>query len=831
VRSLSLVLCLLLSSSFAQQLTQRTGGITPAPGKPANQHPTYRELRAIRVGGEAVAVSNLVLKRDVAIFTFTSGTFSFLQPVNGKVTGAVFIGNGTLKIEPVLPVERAVMGLIAKNGYEEQFSSLVLRFTDGTAAEIKKAATGSSAPTGDGELQDIKGRLQNTLHYNLDGRILNDVLGTPEKGIFWAFIKGKNHGDKQMFQIDPHGATGFAFYGRAYELSGFVPQRMGPAEVLYQTYSDTTNGIWLCEHFASEYASGAASGTEPNELLDATKHVIVAQIDRAGKLTGSDALTVSALEGGIATVSLDLFHKLRVQSVTGQDGKPLDFIQEGEKDDWGLFVVLPRPLQSGEEYSLLLTYAGKGAVSNSGGGNYDVEARDNWYPNTYFGDYADYELTFMAPKKMKIAGTGTLVREADEGDFSVSEWKSAAPIPVAGFTMGRFKVQTAKLEKEGYVVDGYANEDQPDWVKQVRRSASGADDLTGGIDRYKGDEAALGTMSTIPLLKRNVAEAQLAMQLYTAYFGKASIDQLAVTQQTPCNFGQAWPGLVYLPVCAFFDSTVRNELGLTDLRGYWQVVGPHEVAHQWWGHTVGWDSYSDQWMSEGFAELSASLFLQQFYKDKFKQFWHDEVLLLTERNANGFRGIDVPLTLGYRLANTRTGASIPRRLIYPKGGYILHMVRMMMYDRQHGDKPFQTLMQDFVNTYRNKPASTEDFKRMVEKHMTPVMDLDHNKKMDWFFNQYVYGTELPKYTFEHSIAPAGDGQYKLHFKITQSGVSDGFKMLAPVYLELANGTEVKLGAAPIVGNHSMEQDVTLPLKEAPKRATFNANFDVLAEPQ
>jgi aminopeptidase N len=286
---------------------------------------------------------------------------------------------------------------------------------------------------------------------------------------------------------------------------------------------------------------------------------------------------------------------------------------------------------------------------------------------------------------------------------------------------------------------------------------------------------------------------------------------------------------VYLPVCAFFDGTVRNALGLTDTRGYWEVVGPHEVAHQWWGHTVGWDSYRDQWMSEGFAELSASIFIQSVYKpDKFQKFWHDELQLLTEPTRTGFRGIDMPITLGYRLATPKTGYDIPRRLIYPKGAFILHMVRMMMFDRQNGDKPFREMMQDFVTTYRNKPATTEDFKAMVEKHITPVMDLDRNHKMDWFFDEYVYGTALPQYRFEHSIQPAGEGQYKLHFKLTQSNVPDNFKMPVPLYIELANGTQVKLGSAPILGNNSMEKDVVLPLKEAPRRALINANYDVLA---
>jgi hypothetical protein len=118
------------------------------------------------------------------------------------------------------------------------------------------------------------------------------------------------------------------------------------------------------------------------------------------------------------------------------------------------------------------------------------------------------------------------------------------------------------------------------------------------------------------MLKKALAEAQVAVQLYSSYFGTPPYKQLAVTQQWACNYGQAWPGLVYLPSCYFYDVTVRHELGL-DYRdfGYWKVVTPHEVAHQWWGHTVGFDSYRDQWMSEGFADMSASLYIQLIEKN------------------------------------------------------------------------------------------------------------------------------------------------------------------------------------------------------------------------
>jgi aminopeptidase N len=69
-------------------------------------------------------------------------------------------------------------------------------------------------------------------------------------------------------------------------------------------------------------------------------------------------------------------------------------------------------------------------------------------------------------------------------------------------------------------------------------------------------------------------------------------------------------------MCYFYDTTIRHQLGMDQGDpGYWKSVTSHEVAHQWWGHTVGFNSYRDQWMSEGFAEMSASLYLQLIEKN------------------------------------------------------------------------------------------------------------------------------------------------------------------------------------------------------------------------
>ncbi len=390
--------------------------------------------------------------------------------------------------------------------------------------------------------------------------------------------------------------------------------------------------------------------------------------------------------------------------------------------------------------------------------------------------------------------------------------------------------EESKLSKPPILLQSFANENPPDWVQSIQLSASG-----GGIPGRSGPGAPLGSMNTTGLNKKALAESEIAVQIYSDYFGVPLFSQIHITQQTACNFGQSWPGLVWIPICYYFDTTVRHELGLDwGDRGYWKVVTPHEVAHQWWGHTVGFSSSRDQWMSEGFADMSASLYLSLTEKDpkKFITFWNDEREILLEKDAQGFRAIDVgPLTMGYRANNSRTGSAITRRLIYPKGAYVLHMLRMMMFDNHTGDAQFKAMMQDFVSTYRGKPATTEDFKAMVEKHMTRDMDLAGNHKMDWFFNEYVYGTQLPTYKIDYTFEPDPSGDQVFNFKLTQSNVDGNFRMLVPIYLELPDGRMFNLGHAHLAGNTTIQQKIPLKgLKSAPHRALINYYDDVLASP-
>ena len=764
----------------------------------------YHQLRNPALGHDVFAVKELTLTRDAAVFTLHSGTLCLLAPADGVVTGAVFSGNGSISLETDSETEREQIKLLTKEPFlHEEFERLVLRFSDLTSEEIRQSGAVTPAPgvsCNAGGLDDANRKLRSPIRYNLAARLLQDVLARDTNGVFYAFIDGQKYSNKMLYVIDPHGVPKLLL---PTESSGVPPIDILPEEVGLFTYNERRFGVWYARHLKAEYKTGEAVGTQQNGFIGSIRHSLDASIEKNGELSGTDRSTVQSNVSRLYVVPFDLYEKLRVKSVTDSSGQPLTFIQEDKNQDPQFSVVLAKPLQKGETLTVVTSYSGKDVVFNEGNANYYPVARDNWYPNTRFGDYADYELTLRVPKGLTVLATGKLLSQSVEGDRSVTKWKTEIPIAVAGFAMGGFREKTAKLQGADLVVSAYANTEQ---------------------DQF---HSSMDVLVPVAGIQHVLEEGMAASGIYTNVFGPVPFDHVALTQQTAPNYGQAWPELIFLPRTSFLET----QLLLSGKGGRrLESVVPHEVAHQWWGHTVGWNSYRDQWMSEGFAEFSASLYVQTALgQDSFLQFWKDRRTQLTDRNEFGFRPIDVgPLTMGNRLATARAGFGMYSNLIYPKGAFVLHMLRMMMWTSQQGDAAFQSMMKDFVQTYRGKAVSTEDFQSTVEKHMTQGMDLTHDQKMDWFFNEWVRGTELPQYNFNFKFDKDTDGKIVMNWTLQQSSVSDAFQMPVPIYLELANKQLAKLGVISIKGNTTREGKVRLGnLAEMPKRALINYQYDVL----
>jgi hypothetical protein len=81
------------------------------------------------------------------------------------------------------------------------------------------------------------------------------------------------------------------------------------------------------------------------------------------------------------------------------------------------------------------------------------------------------------------------------------------------------------------------------------------------------------------------------------------------------------------------------------------------------------------------------------------------------------------------------------------------------------------------------------------------------------------------YNFEKNA----QGDVVLNLKLAQSDVSSKFRMLVPIYLELANGRIYTPGRMFAIGSGTQEAKIPFTgLKDPPRRVMVNYYYDVLA---
>ena len=443
---------LLMAASACAQSAARP--IEPnGPAKNPNALKAYRELRDDLPGADGVTVKELTLEREGGKFTFEQGDFYFFAPVEGRVTGAVFVGTGRFDLAPQDAGEKRSLALLTKSDtMTQEFTTLVLRFTDGTAEEIRRASAGAAgAPAGHvrSAAEDLARDYRKDRGDNIELRMLADVIGNGGQGEFFlASLRMGNvlTGKNLLFLVDPEGTF-----------------NASPDQVELTTWSDVELQTWVA--YMMRHAEEKNSGKRvkvTDERLDVT-------IDRSALMKTSAETTVKVLRDGVRVVRLNLYRTLRASGVYSESGSPLNFVQEG-RDEFA--VILPAAAKVGDTLRLLTVYGGHDALRADGNETYYLMpgARESWYPSGggELGDFASFHITFHIPQNLQVVATGKLsVPATPEGNGMVKVvWETDAPIAVAGFNLGNFKTEGDKTP-DGFAVDAYADVDLPDVYKPL----------------------------------------------------------------------------------------------------------------------------------------------------------------------------------------------------------------------------------------------------------------------------------------------------------------------------------------------------------------------------
>jgi hypothetical protein len=753
----------------------------------------YDQIKEFSLDGGKAEVSSLVLKRDRAIMEF-NGTFYFATPVNGKVTGAVFIGQGNFKAEvPPNQFEKEnVKRLLDDEVVQSTFENAVFRFTDDTFDIIGKDKIESEASPKALELaSDSEPRILKETGANISSRLVASILNKEEPGFFFASFDGGKR-DRFHYVLDHQGRIPTVYFG----ING------GEKGLIYRYLSAFNNTeVWLAFYSLQDYQDRFVTYSDVNDLVDVTHYDLdLDLLDPKDKLGLKAKVTMKTRSPNINAITFSigealgesgkqrLKKQMRLKRVLYGD-KELDFTQE----DWesSLTVYLPEAVKAGQEFDLNFEMEGDFVrqAERISSCNYP-RSNTSWYPRHGYLDRATYNMSFTHSKKLKIASIG--VRQSEEvnedEDTAVTKYKMDHPVSFVTFALAPFKRYTEMIKWDS------------------------------------GETPTPLEYNSIPYIPIKedfiLAELNNSIRYFHSLFGKYPYENYGATYH-PYGFGQGFPSMVMIP-----NSDRANK--------YTYAFIAHETAHQWWGNIVAWRSYRDQWLSEGFAEYSGVL-----YTSLRKDYGAAENLITEMRRSleqpprtslgvgKGKLNDVGPLILGHRL-NTDKTTDAYQTLIYNKGALVLRMLHYMFTDPETGNgDAFFNMMKDFVERYRNKTASTEDFMAVANEHFvkTSIAKKYNVKDLNWFFKQWVYGTGMPSYRLEYTFEDQKDGSTIMIGTVTQEDVPDDWAMVLPVVFTFKGD---KQGVTSVIA-YGPKQQFKLKFPMKPKKVELDPSKWILSD--
>lgn len=793
----------------------------------------YKQLRNIQGGDKAATTENILFKRDSATFTFISGRITFSAPVADRVLAARFEGQGTFMLDPPSPLDKRQLARFAGAAQlTDTFTEAVFYFTDNTFEEMQKLMNVVPIPESDPELftssqkqfaKDFNSwyenrRKQHPVLRNMAARMLADLTDSTSKGFFLAYFKAKKSGDL-LFHI--------SWNRDSLLLPGY---HKGEEVILLHINLGDYYEWWSGFHLSSEYAQLPRPDHRTLRVHCPSSQIDLL-VDKSNNISATAWLEYEVVDSSPRVLPFFLSEVLRISSIEDGAGNPVSFIQEDRKLDNDPWLVLSKPAKPGEKYKIKISYEEDSTrdsrlVHQLGSGLYQVMERESWFPSFAIAeDRTQFEIRARSPKKFKFVATGQLIDSKKDKDELLTTWKTESPVSVVGFNYGDF-VESSQTLKD-LKITAYSGRDVPNELKAILNQSSVGELAAMSRGGRRNVEANRGLQrggfNTSKSVK-DAAELSLsAFKFFEILYGPLPFKNISVTQQPVRGYGQSWPYLIFLPYDVFLDSTTRNALGLStfrEQREFHQTVAVHEMSHQWWGHLVGWKTYHDQWLSEGLADFSAMMYLRYYAPSEVNTFWNIRRTILLQKNKLGYRPTDIgPVWLNPQL-NEYRGEGNATALIYYKGAYIFEMLRALMYDPklENPDARFLSMMKEFAETFAGKNASTEDFRKIVDKH--------NGRSMEWFFNEWVYGTDTPTYDFSYEFKDAGGGQTEVVLNLKQSDVSDNFFMQLPIYV-VADGKSAHIGLVGITGNKPLKTSFKLNFR--PEKILLDPERSILAE--
>ena len=510
-------------------------------------------------------------------------------------------------------------------------------------------------------------------------------------------------------------------------------------------YAAGESHVLFAGHFAEKdrryglNLSSHGSGERPNKMseqpnIDLVKAELDLDIsvgfDPWAEMEAQATLTLTTRKRATGAIVLNFlrehrFHSLGIKKALGFTvvevvdfkDRALDFLHFGGY----LLVKLRSPLPPGQGEILKVTYRGN-AMPRLTEDSFGLLANYAWWPHTGNHDRFTFFVNICTPPAFKVAGTGTTVRTWKADGKACERWEEKVPISFPAINMGRWVSAEGEGPRGVRIRAFFLREDE----KKMKPAINSVAEMLRFYEELFGP---------YPYAELDIAEARANMFFWQAPAGLLELSRNQWSVRTPGKDQRK----------DFYPHPSLATLA-------------HEVAHQWWGHVVGWKSYRDQWISETFAEYSSFLFMTQ-YEGKRSYLGRLEYWERGARRSQ--RG--APMVLGFRDPRAYQGQ------VYRRGPHALHMLRRMV-----GDTPFLEFMATVPTIAANRNISTADIETIAAKVLGP----DVHK----FFSQWITSSGLP--SLKATWRQEGE-LVQLALKQTQTG--SPYRLLVPIRITSQGG--------------------------------------------
>lgn len=715
-------------------------------------------------------IENLELKRDAGLFKFDEGKLFLTKSIRNRIYAAVFSGKGSFEAIPPTAVERAqVKRSVGEEVVFKTFDRVLLLFTDTTMTELQRSLLFTQTDDASGPSKFLERASESGFGFDSWFSLLNAQVAP----LFYAHMSETSRG---LLTGKPR--------VRSSNIAEDVFFRITPIQSEGVQIMRKVSAAWTTPvvDLVSQFHT-ADYYQQPLYLRDLNPdyYAIKAyKMDMAFKdnleITARCQLDIEPLRGGISIIGLVLDPELRVDSI--RVGAQITAFKASAGTVW---IEMDSMFANGHKVAIEMYYHGETVERVD---DY-IFVRNQWYPFAPNEGLrkAQFDLLFHLPSQYQMVCVGDLIKKEVTKRMVNYEWRTSEPLYSASINVGfldEYKIQDERIPPLVIMKSQVGYKAGKDMDKQV-----GAD-----------------IANSLAFLQDILGPCR-ARKLYIS--------------EIPYLHGVAYAGLINLSWYTFHS---------TSESGWDESFRSHEVAHQWWGVDVQTATYHDRWLSEGFAEYFGLWYVQSILQDndRFFEFLKKyRKRMLNNRNSafEKLVGEDQeagPIWMGRRTASVKTPGDYGL-IIYEKGAWVLHMLRNMMLDlTTMKEDRFKTMMREFYQTYAGKSATTRDFQVVVEKHI--------GINMDWFFEQWVYGTDIPKYTFSHLVRSTADGKYKVRCRVVQEHTQPDFQMFVPIHVDFGQNRYVALRAL-VKGSLSEFDLPLLPLE--PLKITFNPLESVLCE--